>query len=88
MLESCHNAQERWGGMYQLIDRRLHGRQQLVQAFDVLSGIQAPALNAEELQHFYQLPPDYASTGHFEAYEQLTAEGRAFGDQRDLELAK
>ena len=51
MLESCRNAQERWGGVHQLIDRWLHERQQLVQAFDALSGIQAPAPNAEELQH-------------------------------------
>ena len=31
MLESCRNAQERWGGVHQLIDRWLHERQQLVQ---------------------------------------------------------
>ncbi|HCL4017076.1 TPA: sigma D regulator [Pseudomonas aeruginosa] len=88
MLESCRNAQERWGGVHQLIDRGLHERQQLVQAFDALSGIQAPAPNAEELQHFCQLLLDYVSAGHFEVYEQLTAEGKAFGDQRGLELAK
>ena len=76
------------GGVHQLIDRWLHERQQLVQAFDALSGIQAPAPNAEELQHFCQLLLDYASAGHFEVYEQLTAEGKAFGDQRGLELAK
>lgn len=62
--------------MHQLIDRWLHERQQLVQAFDALSGIQAPAPNAEELQHFCQLLLDYVSAGHFEVYEQLTAEGR------------
>lgn len=76
------------GGVHQLIDRWLHERQQLVQAFDALSGIQAPAPNAEELQHFCQLLLDYVSAGHFEVYEQLTAEGKAFGDQRGLELAK
>ena len=48
MLESCRNAQERWGGVHQLIDRWLHERQQLVQAFDALSGIQAPAPYARQ----------------------------------------
>ena len=36
MLESCRNAQERWGGVHKLIDRWLEERQELVQAFRVL----------------------------------------------------
>ena len=31
---------------------------------------------------------DYVSAGHFEVYEQLTNEAKAFNDQRGLELAK
>ncbi|MGV8604768.1 Rsd/AlgQ family anti-sigma factor, partial [Pseudomonas aeruginosa] len=83
----CRNDQERWGGVHQLIDRWLHERQQLVQSFDALSGIQAPEPNAEELQHFCQLLLHYVSAVHFEVYEQLTAEGKAVGDQRRLEQA-
>ena len=45
MLESCRNAQERWGGVHQLIDRWLRDRQELIQAFDSLSGPRAPAVN-------------------------------------------
>ncbi len=31
---------------------------------------------------------DYVSAGHFEIYEQLMQEARAFGDKRGLDLAK
>ena len=33
MLESCKNAQERWGGVHQLIDRWLQERQELIGVF-------------------------------------------------------
>ncbi len=89
MLESCQNAQERWGGVHQLIDRWLQERHELVRAFDLLSDKpQAPAANAQDLQRFCEILVDYVSAGHFEVYEQLTGEAKAFGDQRGLELAK
>ncbi|MDU4250363.1 sigma D regulator [Pseudomonas sp.] len=88
MLESCRNAQERWGGVHQLIDRWLRDRHELVRAFDSLDGVQAPKTNAEDLQNFCQLLLDYVSAGHFEVYEQLMNEAQAFGDTRGLELAK
>ncbi|MBC9252775.1 transcriptional regulator [Pseudomonas alcaligenes] len=89
MLESCQNAQERWGGVHQLIDRWLQERHELVSAFAALSDKpSAPAANAEDLQRFCQILVDYVSAGHFEVYEQLTAEAKTFGDQRGLELAK
>ncbi|TFY89649.1 Rsd/AlgQ family anti-sigma factor, partial [Pseudomonas kairouanensis] len=31
MLESCQNAQERWGGVHKLIDRWLLERHELIQ---------------------------------------------------------
>lgn len=89
MLESCQNAQERWGGVHQLIDRWLRERHELVQAYTALVELpQAPALNGESLQGFCELLVDYVSAGHFEVYEQLTNEAKAFNDQRGLELAK
>lgn len=88
MLESCRNAQERWGGVHQLIDRWLRDRQDLVQAFDSLTGVPTPKANGEQLQGFCQLLLDYVSAGHFEVYEQLMGEAQAFGDTRGLELAK
>lgn len=89
MLEKCRNAQERWGGVHQLIDRWLGSRRELVQAYTALSkSPQAPAINCESLQGFCELLVDYVSAGHFEIYEQLTSEAKAFNDQRGLELAK
>ncbi|WP_435634861.1 sigma D regulator [Pseudomonas solani] len=87
MLESCQNAQERWGGVHQLIDRWLLERQELVRVFtSVNDRPQAPAV--EDLQGFCEVLVDYVSAGHFEVYEQLLNEAKAFGDQRGLDLAK
>ncbi|MGP0172879.1 sigma D regulator [Pseudomonas sp. NCHU5208] len=89
MLESCRNAQERWGGVHQLIDRWLHERHELVKAYKGL--VDTPpssAVSAERLHGFCELLVDYVSAGHFEVYEQLTSEAKAFNDRRGLELAK
>ena len=46
MLESCQNAQERWGVVHQLIDRWLGERRELVLAYTALTKApQAPAIN-------------------------------------------
>jgi regulator of sigma D len=89
MLESCQNAQERWGGVNQLIDRWLQDRNELIHAYDLLNdAVKAPAVNTPELHTFCELLLDYVSAGHFEVYEQLNTEAKAFNDQRGLELAK
>lgn len=89
MLESCRNAQERWGGVNLLIDRWLASRQELVADYIAISSAAPmPSANAGELQHFCQALVDYVSAGHFEVYEQLTNEAKAFGDHRGLQLAK
>jgi len=89
MLESCQNAQERWGGVHLLIDRWLQERHELVKAFAVLNETApAPEVNAADVQRFCEILVDYVSAGHFEVYEQLTNEAKAFGDERGLELAK
>jgi regulator of sigma D len=89
MLESCKNAQERWGGVHLLIDRWLHERNELIKAFDSLGGTsQALVDDRKKLQDFCGLLVDYTSAGHFEIYEQLTDEAKAFNDQRGLELAE
>jgi regulator of sigma D len=88
MLESCQNAQERWGGVHKLIDRWLLERNELIKAYDVL-GAEPNALSetTKQLQEFCGTLVDYVSAGHFEVYEQLTGEAKAFNDQRGLELA-
>ncbi|KGK82842.1 Rsd/AlgQ family anti-sigma factor [Pseudomonas stutzeri] len=87
MLESCRNAQERWGGVHLLIDRWLQERHALVDAFDGLH-VESDSATRQALQRFCQLLVDYVSAGHFEIYEQLLAEAKAFGDARGIELAK
>lgn len=88
MLESCQNAQERWGGVHKLIDSWLKARHELVRAFDAL-GAKPEALteNRKLLQEFCGVLMDYVSAGHFGVYDQLTKEAQAFGDDRGLELA-
>lgn len=89
MLDNCQSAQERWGGVHLLIDRWLQERHELVLAYSVLSEAAQPAAaNAPEVQKFCEILVDYVSAGHFEVYEQLTSEAKAFGDVRGLELAK
>lgn len=89
MLESCQNAQERWGGVHLLIDRWLQERHELIAAYAAVGeSPKAPSANAQTLQKFCEILVDYVSAGHFEVYEQLTNEAKAFGDERGLELAK
>lgn len=84
MLESCQNAQERWGGVHQMIDRWLQERAELIKAYAGIDDVSDKAA----MQRFCEYLVDYVSAGHFEVYQQLTEEARAFGDQRGLELAK
>jgi regulator of sigma D len=85
MLESCRNAQERWGGVHLLIDRWLKNRADLIESYD---GLGAKKTDRAALQDFCQALVDYVSAGHFEIYEQLNSEAKAFNDERGLELAK
>ncbi|MBD8492308.1 sigma D regulator [Pseudomonas syringae] len=87
MLESCQNAQERWGGVNLLIDRWLQNRHELIQAYDALGGTPESLRDRSAKQDFCQLLVDYVSAGHFEVYEQLSNEAKAFNDERGLELA-
>ena len=88
MLESCQTAQERWGGVHLLIDRWLQERRELIRAYDDL-GDKPEALgeSRKPLQEFCGVLVDYVSAGHFEIYEHLTGEAKAFIDKRGLELA-
>lgn len=88
MLDSCQNAQERWGGVHKLIDRWLQERQELVTAFRELRDAK-PAFADKSLNgRFCEILVDYVSAWHFEVCEQLISEAKAFGDNRGLELAE
>lgn len=90
MLSNCASAQERWGGVSSIIDRWLKERQQVLVLFCKLSdGNQIFEENEREtlLKRLCELTVDYVSAGHFEVYEQLLAEGKAFNDREGLKEA-
>ncbi|RMF14955.1 MAG: sigma D regulator [Gammaproteobacteria bacterium] len=83
MLENCKTAKERWGGVSEIIDRWLTERQDLiVQYYELVSGAEFPDVETAvaTYRRFCQVLVDYVSAGHFEVYEQLVAEARAFND--------
>lgn len=80
MLEKCRNAQERWGGVSDIIDSWLEERQKLISTFVALPQQNADEALKERIQEFSQLMMDYISSGHFEVYEQLLKEGSEFND--------
>ncbi|WDY60680.1 sigma D regulator [Pseudomonas sp. PSKL.D1] len=88
MLDSCQNAQERWGGVHSLIDRWLEEREQLVQAFRALRDGKAAFADKDTNGDFCALLVDYVSAWHFEVCEQLVSEAKAFGDEKALKLAE
>lgn len=80
MLEKCHNAQERWGGVSDIIDNWLDSRQQLISFFVSLPQQHVQDALNNKIQEFCQLMMDYISSGHFEVYEQLLKQGSEFND--------
>ncbi len=91
MLDDCRTAQERWGGVNELIDRWLAERQELLVIFCGLSGVKSFPDNDREygpkLRKVCQLLVDYVSAGHFEVYDNLIQEGRQFDDTEGLKKA-
>jgi len=90
MLEDCKNAQERWGGVHELIDRWLHQRRELLIHFAALKqacDAELEAVDKARIDLFSEQLMDYISAGHFEVYPQLREEARAFDDHQALELA-
>ncbi|MGO3984926.1 sigma D regulator [Pseudomonas sp. SAS7] len=88
MLDSCQNAQERWGGVHDLIDRWLKARQDLVQSFGALRDLKPAFADKDTNGDFCALLVDYVSAWHFEVCEQLVSEAKAFGDEKALRLAE
>ncbi len=91
MLENCRNARQRWGGVSELIDRWLLGRQNLLVIYSDLAAISEfsdDPDHGERVQEFSEQLVDYVSAGHFEVYEQLLREGREFNEKEGLEEAR
>lgn len=92
MLESCKTAQERWGGVHQIIDTWLAERRELISLFFALEGIEpyqkSRSTEEEKLTKFCEVLMDYLSSGHFEVYEQLLHEAKAFDDGTEALIPK
>ncbi len=90
MLENCQSAQERWGGVSEIIDKWLLERKQLLVQYCRLSE-NAEELDEEEdgasVAQLCQIMVDYMSAGHFEVYDQLVKEGQDFDDKEGLRSA-
>ncbi|MBB3189638.1 sigma D regulator [Halomonas cerina] len=90
MLEDCKTAQERWGGVHELIDRWLDERHALLASFEVLKeacDAELEAVTKAQVDAFSERLMDYISAGHFEVYPQLREEALAFEDHEALTLA-
>jgi len=91
MLENCKSAQERWGGVSNLIDQWLLERQEMLVRFCSLGDIRT--FDVDDLAHrhkvkaFCEILVDYTSAGHFEIYDQLVREGNDFQDSDGLKAA-
>ncbi|WP_417504158.1 sigma D regulator [Marinomonas gallaica] len=86
MLERCKTAQERWGGVHEIIDRWLKSRKALVESYVGLREIgEYTPTDTPKVLAFCELLVDYVSTGHFEVYEQLALEAKEFHDEAALE---
>ena len=90
MLENCQTAQERWGGVSEIIDRWLDERKELLVDYCELSN----ALSGDDdgdrggrLRKLCQIMVDYVSAGHFEVYEQLVQEAKELDDTEGLRAA-
>ncbi|MGY5451798.1 sigma D regulator [Agarivorans sp. MS3-6] len=86
MLSKLEKAQAKWGGASQVIDAWLLARKQLLIGYCEMAGL-PPYDSAErslpplaEITQFCQKLVDYASTGHFEIYEQIVSECASDGD--------
>lgn len=90
MLENCMSAQERWGGVSEIIDKWLAERQELLVLYcnisDQYNDISEDSLESQ-VRSLCQIAVDYVSAGHFEVYDQLIQEGREFEDKDALKTA-
>jgi len=87
MLERCKTAQERWGGVHDIIDRWLKQRQHLIETWVELRDLEEyTQMDTPKIQHLCELLVDYVSVGHFNVYEQLALEAQEFKDDSALKM--
>ena len=88
MSKDGQTLEQHWGNVTEILDRWLIERRELLVKYGELGEIQtfdgANVGHGVKLQVFCQLLVDYVSTGHFEIFEQLAGEGKAFSDRDGL----
>lgn len=89
MLDDCKTAQERWGGVHEMIDRWLNQRQTLIEVGVYLRerGEFTPT-DTPKIQSFCEMLVDYVSAGHFTVYEQLALEAKEFQSNDSVPLLR
>lgn len=93
MLKKIKQAKEEWGGELSVLDNWLDARQKLVVLYCELAGLppyqqEKRCLPKQEvITEFCQQLLDYASTGHFEVYEQIIEQSRLDGVE-NLKIAQ
>ena len=93
MLTKLAQAKDEWGGTLSIIDNWLEARQECVVLYCQLAGL--PPYQTEntslpeqaKITKFCQLLLDYASTGHFEVFEQIIAQCKLDGEE-NLKIAQ
>lgn len=93
MLTKLRQAKEEWGGSLSVIDNWLEDRQNLVVLYCELAGLPPYQQEThylppqEKITQFCQMLLDYASTGHFEIYEQIIGQCKLDGEN-NLKIAQ
>jgi regulator of sigma D len=93
MLTKLAHAKEEWGGTLSVLDNWLDNRQKLVILYCELAGLppyqrEKRSLPKQELiTQFCELLLDYASTGHFEVYQQIIETSKLHGEE-NLKIAQ
>lgn len=87
MLTKLEQAKEEWGGTLTVIDNWLEERQALVVLYCELAGlppyqqVTRSLPDQQKITKFCQILLDYASTGHFEVYEQIILQCKLDGPE-------
>ena len=88
MSKDGQTLEQHWGNVTEILDRWLIERRELLVKYGELGEIKtfdgANLGHGVKLQGFCQLLVDYVSTGHFEIFEQLAGEGKAFSNRDGL----
>lgn len=93
MLTKLEQSKKEWGGTLSVIDNWLEARQSLVILYCEIAGLPPYQKETrclppqEKITQFCQMLLDYASTGHFEVYEQIILQCKLDG-KHNLEIAQ